>query len=251
MISRADNPLRLSGRLPAARLLLLATALFLGLPGAGAADGPVTGAGRSALFERLRAAQAGVRAFRATVVQKKSSPLLLKEEFAEGRLLFGSPDRFRWETEKPERLTVVADGKSMTVWSPDRNEAERYEQRDRFAARMAVEFMASGMGGSLADLERRFGVGVVRRGGMLEMTLTPRARWFRRAVTSIVVFQREAQPIPERIVVTGPRGDRTETILRDVALNPPLPPDAFVLKLPPGTRLFDAKQRAERGEDAP
>lgn len=251
MISRADSFRRPSTRLPAAILLLLATALLLGLPDAGAADGPVTGAERAALFERLRAAQAGIRAFRATVVQKKSSPLLLKEESAEGRLLFGKPDRFRWETAKPERLTVVADGKSMTVWSPDRNEAERYDQRDRFAARMAVEFMASGMGGSLADLERRFGVGVVRRSGTLEMTLTPKASWFRRAVSSITVFQGEGHPIPDRIVVAGPRGDRTETLLRDVAVNPPVPRDAFTLKLPPGTRLFDAKQRAERGEDAP
>jgi outer membrane lipoprotein-sorting protein len=232
-------------------ILLLLAALCLRPPVAFAADGPVTGADRAALFERLRAGQAGVRAFRATVLQKKSSPLLLKEESVEGLLLFGNPDRFRWETSKPERLVVVADGQSMTVWSPDRNEAERYDQRDRFAARMAVEFMASGMGGSLADLERRFGVGVLRRGGMLEMTLTPKARWFRRAVASIAVFQREGQPIPERIVVAGPRGDRTETILRDVALNPPLPRDAFTLKLPPGTRLFDAKQRGERGEDAP
>ena len=91
----------------------------------------------------------------------------------------------------------------------------------------------------------------MRRDGTLEMTLTPKARWFRRAVTSITVTQREEQPIPGRIVVVGPRGDRTETVLRDVAINPPLPQDAFTLKLPPGIRVFDAKQRAERGEDAP
>jgi outer membrane lipoprotein-sorting protein len=231
--------------------LLLAAALCLRPAVAVAADGPVTGPERAALFERLRTRQAGVRAFRATVLQKKRSPLLLKEESSEGRLLFGNPDRFRWETEKPERLIVVADGKSMTVYSPARKEAERYDQREQFAARMAVEFMASGMGGSLADLERRFGVEVARRDGTLEMTLTPKARWFRRAVTSITVFQREEQPIPARIVVVGPRGDRTETTLRDVAVNPPLPQDAFTLKLPPGVRVFDAKQRAERGEDAP
>jgi outer membrane lipoprotein-sorting protein len=235
----------------AAALLLAALALVL-LPGSPrASDGPVAGAERAAWFERLRERQSGIRAFRATVVQKRSSPLLVREETSEGRLLFGRPDRFRWETDSPGRRVVVADGKALTVWSPASNEAERYDQREQFAARMGLELLATGLGGSLADLERRFAVEASRRGGKLEVTLVPKARWFRRAVSSITVLQADDAPLPERVVVSGPRGDRTETELRDVTVNPPLPADAFVLKLPPGVRLFDAKERAERGEDGP
>jgi outer membrane lipoprotein-sorting protein len=185
------------------------------------------------------------------VTQKKSSPLLVSEALSGGRILFGKPDCFRWESDKPDPRIVVADGTTLTVYFPDQKEAERHEQRDQFAARMVVEFMASGMSGSLADLEKRFQVEVVRKSGALEMTLTPKARWFRRAVASITVFQREGQAIPERIVVLGAKGDRTETSLDNVTINPPLAADAFTLKLPPGVRMWDAKARAESGIDGP
>ncbi len=216
-----------------------------------AADAHLTGAEKTALFEKFRERQAGVRSFRANVTQKKSSPMLVAEVVTGGRILFGKPDRFRWETDRPERLVVVADGTNMTVYHPDRKDAERHDQRDQFAARMAVEFMASGMGGSLADLEKRFRVDVSREDDLLVMTLKPKARWFQRVVASITVYQRENQAIPERIVVQGEKGDRTETSLGEVTINPPLQADAFTLKLPPGVRLFDAKQRAESGIDAP
>ena len=214
-------------------------------------DGPLSPADRTALFERLRSRQAGIRAFRATVTQKKRSPLLLAEGVTEGRILFGRPDRFRWESDKPERRIVVADGTTLTVYDPVRKEAERHDQRDQFAARMAVEFMTTGMGGSLADLEKRFRVEAERRGREVVLTLTPKARWLLRAVKSITIRQPDEGAVPAGIVVLGARGDRTETLLSDVVLNSAIPADAFLLKLPPGVRLFDAKQRAERGEDAP
>ncbi len=233
-----------------AALFALLAVVFVPVAGM-ASDGPVTGAERTALFEQLRGRQAGLQSFRANVTQKKSSPLLMAEAATGGRILFGKPDRFRWESEKPERRIVVADGTRMTVYHPDREEAERHDQRDQFAARMAVEFMSTGMGGTLADLEKRFHVDVARKDGVLVMTLKPKARWFQRVVTSITVLQREDQAIPDRIVVLGAKGDRTETALSDVAINPPLPPDAFTLKLPPGVRVWDAKERAASGIDGP
>ena len=233
---------------------LLLIACLAGLPGpraAGASGVPLSAAERSAWFERQRARQAGIRSFRATLIQKRRSPLLVREAVSEGRFLFGRPDRFRWETETPERRIVVADGSTLTVYLPASKEAERYDQRDQSAARMALELLATGLGGSPADLERRFEVGASRKDGKLEVTLVPKARWFRRAVASITVVQGEESPLPERVVVTGTRGDRTETTLRDVSVNPPLPADAFDLKLPPGVHVFDAKERAEHGVDAP
>lgn len=231
----------------AAALLLLP---LLATP-APASDGPVTGAERTTLFERFREKQAAVRSFKATVVQKRRSPQLLDEATAEGRILFEKPDRFRWDSGKPDPRIVVADGTKLTVYDPVRKWADRHEQRDQFAVRMGLEFMATGLGGSLADLEKRFRVDAERQGGTVTVTLTPKSKLLLKAVKTITIRQADGDAVPASVVLLGPGGDRTETTLRDVVLNPPVPADAFKLKLPPGIRVYDAKERAESGFDAP
>jgi outer membrane lipoprotein-sorting protein len=241
----------------AAAFVLLAAGLF-GKPAFAAqeervapADRPVTGAEREEIFENLRGRQAGVKSFRATLTQKRKSPLLLAEAVTEGVFLFEKPDRFRWESRTPDRRLIVSDGNTLTVYFPERKEAERRDARDQFSTRMALEFIASGMGRPLSELEKRFRVDLARRGGMLVLTLTPRSGYLARAVKTITVVQPEEGAIPARIVVLGQKEDRVETILRDVEINPALPPDAFHLSLGAQVRVFDPAERKERGEDSP
>lgn len=215
------------------------------------ADRPVAGAEREALFEAFRSRQAGVKSFRAALTQKRTSPLLLKEAITRGEFLFEKPDRFRWESRTPDRRVIVSDGKTLTLYAPERKEAERRDARDQFSTRMALEFMASGMGRPLLELEKRFHVALVRRDDMVVLTLTPRSGFLARAVRSITVIQTGEGVVPARIVVLGQKGDRVETVLRDVEINPVLSPDAFRLSLGPDVRVFDPAERKARGEDGP
>ena len=236
-------------RLPAAATLL-AAALLAAFPSAPSA-GPIKGAERDAAFERIRLRQRDIASFRAAVVQTKRHPLLKSEAVNEGTLLFGKPNRLRWELDKPERTVIVLDGKTMTSYFPDRKEAVRRDLGDNLASRAAVEFMSSGMNVSLPDLEKRFSVDLYREGGDLVLTLTPRSKWLSRAIASISIHSREDEAVPRRIVVVGKRGDRTETTLSRVAINPVLPADAFALRLAPDVRVTESGGTPTGRDDGP
>jgi outer membrane lipoprotein-sorting protein len=214
------------------------------------AEKPIDGGERAELFERFRNRQAGIKSFRAALTQKRNSRLLLEEAVTEGVFLFERPDRFRWESRSPDRRVIVSDGKVLTLYSPERREAERRDARDEFSTRMALEFMASGMGQPLAELEKRFRVELVRRGDTLVLTLAPRSGFLARAVKTITVVQPEGGAVPARIVILGQKGDRVETVIRNVEINPAIPPDAFRLSFGPQVRVFDPAERKERGIDA-
>lgn len=246
-------------RLPAAAALLAAALLAASPPaphasaaaGQAASGSPVGGAERDAAFERIRLRQRDVAAFRAAVVQTKRHPLLKSEAVNEGTLLFGKPNRLRWELDKPERTVIVLDGKTMTSYFPDRKEAVRRNLGDDLASRAAVDFLSSGMNISLPDLEKRFLVDLYREGGELVLTLTPRSKWLSKAIASISIHSREDEAVPRRIVIVGKRGDRTETTLSRVDINPVLAADAFALRLSPDVRVTEPGGAAAGRDDGP
>jgi len=43
-----------------------------------------------------------------------------------GDFIFKSPDKFRWETKKPEKSTIICDGEKVTIYYPEIEEKEEY-----------------------------------------------------------------------------------------------------------------------------
>lgn len=230
-------------RTAVARGIAVAAALLLwegALPATGtAAATPLQGEERARAIEALQARQREVKTLRAEVVQRKRHPLLKDEAITEGTLLFSRPGRVRWEVATPERTIVVIDDQALVIYRPDRMEAERRDLRDDFGARAAVEFLAAGMSFDVPAMEKRFQMDVSREGGRLSLVLIPRSRWIARAVASVTITQEGADGLPRRIVVLGQKGDRTETSLTHVVVNPPLADDAFTLRLGPGVRVVE------------
>jgi outer membrane lipoprotein carrier protein len=230
-------------RLPtaAARGIAVAAALLVwagAFPATAAPAGtPLQGEERARAIEALQARQREVRALRASVVQRKRHPLLKDEAITEGVLLFSRPRRVRWEVATPERTIVVIDDQALVIYRPDRMEAERRDLGDDFGARAVLEFLAAGMSFDVPALEKRFQMDVSREGGGLSLVLIPRSRWIARAVASVTITQEDADGLPRRIVVLGQKGERTETLLTQVVVNPPLSDDAFTLRLGPGVRV--------------
>jgi outer membrane lipoprotein-sorting protein len=100
------------------------------------------------------------------------------------------------------------------------------------------------------DLEKRFQVDLFREAEAIAVRLTPRSRFLAQAIASITLYQHAGDAVPERIVIVGQKGDRTELTLRGVAINPQLPEDAFSLQLGPEVRVTDAGAYARgRGSD--
>jgi outer membrane lipoprotein carrier protein len=170
--------------------------------------------------------------------------LLREEAVSEGTLLFQRPNRLRWEVAKPERVIILIDEYTLLAYRPDRQEAERRDLRGDFVSRAAVEFLTAAMDLALADLEQRFQMDVLRDAGGAVLRLTPRSPLIAQAVASIAISLPDGDAVPRRIVVTGKKGDRTETTLRHVTINPSLPGDAFVLRLGPEVRVNDARRPA-------
>ena len=232
---------------------IAALVLTWGTPGAleaALAHAPIEGKERIEVIERLQAQQRQIASLRATVVQRKRHPLLATEAVSEGRFLFQKPNRIRWEVDKPDRAVMVMDGRSLVTYRPDRQEAERRDLGADFGARAAVEFLTSGMGLAVPELEKRFQVDMHREDGLLVLLLTPRSRWAAQAVASVALYRRDRDVVPSRIAIFGQRGDRTEITLTDIVINPPVAEDAFVLRLGPGVRVTDlSRPGAEKGSD--
>ena len=235
----------------ARRIAVLAVvALSLGMVRASAAPAgvPLQGDERARAIAGLQARQREVNTLRAAVVQRKRHPLLKGEVVTEGTLLFRRPNRLRWEMAAPERLIVAIDGQMLVIYHPDRKEAERRDLRDDFGARAAMEFLAAGMSFDVAEMEKRFQVDLYREDGRLSLVLTPRSRWVARAVASVTITQEDADGLPRQIVVVGQKGDRTDTTLTRVVVNPPLAEDAFTLRLEPDVRVVEV---GRSGQETP
>jgi outer membrane lipoprotein carrier protein len=214
------------------------------------AHAPLEGSARVEAIERLQEQQRHIGSLRATVVQKKRHPLLVAEAVSEGVLLFQKPNRVRWEVGKPDRAVIVIDGRTLVIYHPDRQEAERRDLGGDFGARGAVEFLAAGMSLAVPELEKRFQVDLHQEDGQLVLLLTPRSRWVAQTVASVALYRQDQDAVPGRIVISGQRGDRTEITLTDIVINPPVAEDAFALRLGPGVRVTDlGRAGGEKGSD--
>jgi outer membrane lipoprotein carrier protein len=222
----------------------------LGVAEAAPAENAIQGEERAQILDRLRERQREVTTVRATVVQRKRHPLLRSEASSEGTFLFKRPNLVRWEVDKPERTIILIDGHTLLIYRPDGNEAERRDLRGDVASRAAAEFLTSGMSLDLPALEKRFQVDLYRENGRLALRLTPRSRLVAQAVASVTIYQDEMEAIPRQIVVVGQKGERTETTLTHVIINPHVPEDAFSVRLGPGVHVTDVgKPAGEGGSD--
>lgn len=237
--------------LPAVLLLAAALAAPVVPPATVPPGTPVPDGERERAFAEIRERQKEVATVRAEVVQRKRHPLLKSEAVTEGRILLKKPGLMRWETDRPDHTVVVSDGKTLTVYRPAEKEAERRDLGSSLASRAVFEFLSVGMWTSLSGVDRRFRTEIFRSDRQLILQLTPRSGWLSRAVAAIRIYYEEAEPIPRRFVVLGPKGDRTETTLSAMVINPEIPDDAFSLNLGPEVRVIDADRPGTRPIDAP
>jgi outer membrane lipoprotein-sorting protein len=237
--------------LPAVLLLTGVLAAAVVPPTATPPGTPVPESEREQAIAAIRDRQKEVITIRAEVVQRKRHPLLKSEVITEGRILLKKPGLMRWEMNKPDRTVVVSDGKTLTVYRPEEKEAERRSLGDNFVSRAAVEFLSAGIGSSLSGVERRFRMDLFRSDRQLILQLTPRSGWLLRGVASIRIYYEDAESIPRRVVVLGPKGDRTETTISGVVINSEVPAAAFTLRLGPDVRVIDSDRPGTRLEDGP
>lgn len=192
---------------------------------------PLGPAEAAAALERLSGIQAGISSMSGLTVQTKTSPLLEGVVRTEGRILTARPAFLRWEIDRPERLVIVADAESMTVYRPKAREATRRLLANDMSARYAMDFFSSGMTLSMEGLSKRFTVTVYSQASSTVVELRPKSRLAGRFLKKAVIAY-GTDGIPMWFEVENANGGLTRTELDSVALNPEIPLSAFKLDLP-------------------
>lgn len=208
------------------------------------------------LVRRIEAQRAALTTLRATVQERKTSPLLLQPEEVEGTFLFASPDRARWnlhpvaspESEKafdaeaaegveaeegatPESTVIVLDGDTMLTWYRHLKQAERLRLSGR-GQRMMQFF---GPGSSLESLRRYFDFRFTRSARAdvpYRLELLPRNRRVARRVRHVTLDIDRQLFVPVYVRFEETQGASTEYWFRDLEPNVEIEAEAFEPGLP-------------------
>ncbi|MEK6758846.1 MAG: outer membrane lipoprotein carrier protein LolA [Deltaproteobacteria bacterium] len=184
-----------------------------------------------AALKRLSGLQAGISSMTARTVQTKTSPLLEGVVRTDGRIWIKRPAFLKWEIDRPERLVIVADAESMTVYRPKAREATRRLLANDMSARYTMEFFSSGMTLSMEELSKRFSVSVYSQAASTVVELRPKSRLAGRFLKKAVIAY-SPDGIPEWFEVENANGAITRTELGSVDVNTEIPQAAFKLQLP-------------------
>ncbi len=187
---------------------------------------------RQEIVKNLKSLQKDIDSITAKVYQEKHISLLKKDIHIEGTVILHKPDMLRWETVSPDKSITVVDGKTMTVYHSDVNEAQVYNLSENFIARNTMNFFTSAMWGSLIEMEEKFTVNIFRKNSKIVFELIPLSKIVAGYLSSVVIFYNEKTGIPMGFEVTTPKGDRTVTELTDIKTNPAIKPDTFKINLP-------------------
>jgi len=231
-------------------LAALAAALLLAvLPAARAAAAPppdprapgLSGMARlQALIDRVKLEQRAVRTLQARFVQHRESSLLVKPEDSTGEFSYAAPNRVRWEYSAPNPITVVIDGDQMTTWYRDLGRADKLKV-GRYSNQV---FKYLGASGSMQTLLDYFTVTLEipkSASDPYKLELAPRYARIAKRLRGMTLWIDPQRYFPTRVRYVEGDGDVTEYELKNLQVNPPLPGDRFVLKLPAGveTRVID------------
>lgn len=148
----------------------------------------------------------------------------------EGRIQFLKPERLRIEHTRPERQTVVSDGKAIWV---HRHSSNQVIQSDLADWRKADPMVSSLLDfGGYSSLGKRYDVEY--SSPTREVTLTPKDK---SAGFAIKMRLEEGTWFPSETELSVAQM-KVRTSLKDVEFNLPLPESEFEFKPPPGADVF-------------
>jgi len=187
----------------------------------------------SALVERVKYEQRQLKTLEARFTQQQESSMLTAPEQSKGLFSYAAPDSVRWEYVSPSPISVVIRGDEMTTWYRDLKRAETLKV-GRYSNQV---FKYLGASGSLQTLLEYFTVKLKlpeKQGDPYRMELLPKYQRIAKRLKSMTLWIDGDTFFPSRLKYVEADGDTVEYQFSDLKRNTPIPPDRFVLKLPPG-----------------
>lgn len=226
------------------------------------------------LFEKLHAAVAGAKTFRAKLHRTEEVGFIEDAEPLEfrGEVQIERPSRFRQEIKEPRRSLIVISDTDLWVYFPEGREVQHVDLRKGIKDRegTSAESFMPWLTFDLEGLDKRFRITVIRKkapaglvvrrapvpeegaedappagpvplapADLYEITFEPKRAEDAPDMLELVLVVYGAEPWPIRIVQTTVDEDVITTEFSDVLLDAPIAKEVFDFKPPRGTKVVD------------
>jgi len=211
------------------RLVAALAILAAGAPHVGTAELlPVSDA--EGLLADIQARATTIDTLAATFRQHRFSRLLREPLVSEGLIYFQRNGKTLIQIDTPEPSQILIQGQSVTIVNP----AMALVRKTRLSGsdRMLQAWLAGGA--ELDNLKQQYDLRLAQssKGDRYTLQMTPKDSQMARHIASVEIQVHRNVLLPEQIVITTPKGDRTTMQMRVVSLNEPLPAGIFDIVVP-------------------
>ena len=187
------------------------------------------------LLKRLQGAQHSTRLLTARFRQTKDDALFAKPSVQSGEFAFQTPQSFRWDYEKPEKVIVVVTEDTFQRYLP---EQKLLRQMDLSKNKRRV-FNYFGLGTDVEVFRRHFNLHAdtmdESRPGTAKLEMTGKRRRVQKRLKLLEMWLDEKTWLPSAIKVTMADGATTLWEFTGMKVNPTVAGNMFRLVVPKGT----------------
>ena len=146
-----------------------------------------------------------------------------------GKMTVKRPGLFYWHTDAPQEQVVVSDGKNVTLWDPDLEQATIKKLDQRLNQTPALL-----LSGDVSKISQSFDISSQEQGEVMNFTLKPRSK--DTLFDSLHVAFRKGLISEMRLLDSV--GQRTDILFNGVKANQPVPADQFTFVVPKGADVI-------------
>ena len=208
-------------------------ALFIAVQPAYAAQ-----TGKDEIIKKVEARFASIKNFKATFTQKQFDAALGETEGSGGTVTMQKPLKMRWEYTKPEKQTIVSDGKSIYFYVPSDRQVMVEPLGNILTSRSPALFLVGNHKLSdIYNIELEPPSDKVRMDDNIKLLLVPKEKSF--TVTRIVVRVKSGDFTIRAFTLYDWIGNSTEIEFTEMEINGRINEKVFTFNRPVGVEIIE------------
>jgi outer membrane lipoprotein carrier protein len=188
---------------------------------------------RAALLAQMQAQRDKQPGARAHFREQKQSRLMKDPLISEGEIAFRAPNQFRREIIGDNRSLTVSDGKTLWIYYPNFQEAEKYPLGQRAFFDDSIAALTAGM--NFTHIEEYYKLTVYQENGGTRFVLLPRKSNLKHLLLQLTIWL-DKDLLLKKTEIIMPGGDKSVTDYTGTE-RVALPESTFTFTPPPGTRV--------------